>query len=84
MVGRDVVVAHREECVWPVRPELGVSIDDRGPGAVDSTAVGKLELEPLSPGSLTVSGEETDPNAHSALRSGGTDRSRSSTSHSGS
>jgi molybdopterin synthase catalytic subunit len=57
--------------------------DDGGPGVVDRATVGKIQVEPLSPGGFTVPGEESDSNAHRTSRSGGTARSRSSTSRSG-
>src|SRR5207248_7654128 len=64
VTGLHVLVAHGEEREGTVGTQLRVAIDDSGPGGFHGAALGKIDLEPLSPGRFTVPGEETDSDAH--------------------
>jgi len=84
MVGGDVVVANGEQGEWTELRELGVAVGDRRPGRLDRATLRKIDFELFASERLSVPGEETNPDAHLGreLRSGATDRSRSSTSRS--
>ena len=85
MIGLDVVVADGEQREWTIGRENGMTPDDRRPRGLDRSSLGNLDVEPLLPGGFSIPGKEADPDSHvTALRSGGTDRSRSWTSRSGS
>ena len=84
MVGGDVIVADRERREWTELRELGVAVGDRRPRRLDRATFRKIDFELFASERLSVPGEETNPDAHLGreLRSGATDRSRSSTSRS--
>ena len=84
MIGADVVVADREQGERTKSGELGMTGGDGRPCGFDRAALGKIDFELFASEGLSVPGEETNPDAHLGreLRSGATDRSRSSTSRS--
>src|SRR5688572_10558288 len=65
MLGLNVVVTHGEQRIRAVPGQLRVTIDDRRPRRLDGTALGKIDVQPLLPGSFTIAGEEPHPDAHS-------------------
>jgi hypothetical protein len=64
MVGLDVIVTDGEERERPVLLELRVAGDDRRPGRLHGATLGKIQVHLLLPGSLTIPGEEMNPDAH--------------------
>src|SRR5207253_9907321 len=67
MLGRDVIVAHREQRERPVGLELGMTMHDGRPGRLHGAIVREVDLEPLAPGGLAVPSEETNSNTHSGV-----------------
>jgi hypothetical protein len=77
-------VADGEESEGTEPGELRMTGGDGRPRGLDRATLRKIDFELFASERLPVPGEETNPDAHDdrELRSGATDRSRSSTSRS--